>query len=100
MRGLLKYSSDVVVAEPSHTLGMYEDLLNIIHEKMPLVKIYISSIFKRKDAKFDSEIIELNVHIAKFSEDLEWVTYIDHSNFNGSMTYDPKHPNKTGFMLC
>ena len=63
--------NDVGVAEPSYTLGMYEDLLNIIHEKVSFAKIYISSIFKRKDAKFDSEIIELNDHIAKFSEDLD-----------------------------
>ena len=66
---------------------------------MPLAKIYISSIFKRKDAKFDSEIIELNDRIAKFSEDLKWITFIDHSNINGGMMYDPKHLNKTGFYV-
>ena len=90
--------NDVGVAK-SHTLGTYEDMLNIIHEKMSLAKIYISSTFKRKDAKFDSEIIELNDHIAKFSEDLKWITYIDHSNINGSVMYNPKHLNKTGFYV-
>ena len=76
---------------------MYEELVNAIHGKMPLAKVYVSSIFKRKDNLYDNAIDELNQHILKLSDDSKWLTSVEHSNINSSMMYDAKHLNKTGF---
>ena len=94
-----QYLNDKESTESSHILNMYDKLLNVIHAKMPQADVYVSSIFKRRDAKYDSFVTELNNHIEKFSEDLKWISFIDHSNINGSLMYDPKHLSKPGFYV-
>ena len=84
--------NDIGVSESIHTT--YEELVNAIHGKMPLAKVYVSSIFKRKDNMYDNAIDELN---AQLSDDSKWLTFVEHSNINRSMMYDAKHLNKTGF---
>ena len=77
-------------------ISEYKKLLSSVHEKMPESKIYLSSIFKRKDDKFTQEIEDINARLS----DLEntWFIFINHTNIsNIDMMYDQKHLKKKGF---
>ena len=48
----------------------YEKMFKILHEMMPTSKIYVSSIFHRKDNKFQSEISQINNELDLLCEEL------------------------------
>ena len=82
----------------SEMVSDYKILLSSLHEKMPESKIYLSSVFKRKDDKFTQEIEDINTQLSNLEN--TWFIFIHHTNINNTdMMYEPKHINKKGFFV-
>ena len=69
----------------------YEKTFKILHEMMPTSKIYVSSIFHRKDNKFQSEISQINNELDLLCEELKCMIFINHNNIASKDNHDVKH---------
>ena len=77
----------------------FEETISALKKSFPTTRIYISSIFPRKDTHLDKAIEEINVYLEDTCDKTPLLTFISNHLINKSHLADEKHLNSHGLYL-
>ena len=91
--------NDIEKVDSQSLIRDIDDAIKGIHAKFPTATIYISSLIKRKDNKFEVEINKTNLFINSYLTKYNYVKIMDNSKILPHMLYDEKHLDRNGFKI-
>ena len=91
-------TNDVVGADVDDLKKEFKELTTLARAKFPDARIYLSSIFRRKNRNdnLNAPIRTLNQYLEDFCDTAPRFTFIDNGNIPHRDMRDPKHLNETG----
>lgn len=94
-------TNDVVKGTGEQLKHAFDELFTRARECFPEARIYMSSIFVRKDKKdpINKLIKEMNVYLESFCDRTAFYTFISNGNITHKDMKDPRHVNPGGFYM-
>ena len=92
-------TNDIVKESVENLKKEYKQLTTLARSKFPEARIYLSSIFCRKNRNdpLNESIKTMNRFIEDFCDTAPRFTFVDNGNISHKDMRDPKHVNDTGF---